>query len=79
MEDVILQPFFRDAPPHLWPRLIIIEDSRAGWKVDLMSLLVANGYAMAERSKQNLILRRTAIDGAATGERQAAAAVMAKP
>jgi FkbM family methyltransferase len=79
MEDVILQPFFRDAPPHLWPRLIIIEDSRAGWKVDLMSILAANGYAMAERSKQNLVLRRAAIDGAAAGERQAAAAVMAKP
>jgi FkbM family methyltransferase len=79
MEDIILQPFFRDAPARLWPRLIIIEDSRAGWKVDLMSLLAASGYAMAERSKQNLILRRAAIDGAAAGERQAAAAVMAKP
>ncbi|HUD85179.1 MAG TPA: FkbM family methyltransferase, partial [Xanthobacteraceae bacterium] len=79
MEDVILQPFFRDAPQRLWPRLIIIEDSRAGWKVDLVSLLVANGYSMAERSKQNLVLRRAAIDGAGAGERQAAAAVMAKP
>ncbi len=79
MEDVILQPFFRDAPQRLWPRLIIIEDSRAGWKIDLMSLLMANGYAMADRSKQNLVLRRTAIEGAAAGERQAAAAVMAKP
>jgi FkbM family methyltransferase len=79
MEDVILQPFFRDAPQRLWPRLIIIEDSRAGWTTDLMSVLAANSYVMAARSKQNLILRRTAIDGAAAGERQAAAALMAKP
>jgi hypothetical protein len=77
MEDVILQPFFRDAPQRLWPRLIVIEDSRAGWTIDLMSLLVANGYAMAERSKQNLILRRAATGGTA-GERPAAV-LMAKP
>jgi len=60
-EDTILAPFFRDAPPKLWPALIIVEDSRASWKVDLMSLLAANGYSVSVRSKQNLVLRR-AID-----------------
>src|SRR4029077_18967752 len=38
LEDVILAPFFRDAPPQLRPRLVIIEDSRPSWKVDLMSV-----------------------------------------
>ncbi len=58
MEDVILHPFFREAPPRICPRLMIIEDSRASWKVDLISILLAKGYTVAVRSKQNLILRR---------------------
>jgi FkbM family methyltransferase len=59
-EDVILCPFFRDAPPRLWPGLIIIEDSRVSWKVDLLSVLSAKGYTLATRSKQNLIMRQGA-------------------
>jgi FkbM family methyltransferase len=57
-EDVILHPFFATAPPELWPRLIVIEDSRPSWKFDLMGMLSAKGYSMTGRSKQNLILRR---------------------
>jgi len=37
---------------------MIIEDSRASWKVGLISILLAKGYTVAVRSKQNLILRR---------------------
>ena len=59
-EDVILHPFFRDAPSRLWPRMIIIENSRSNWKADLMATLLQNGYKMPVRSKQNLILRRAA-------------------
>jgi FkbM family methyltransferase len=59
MEDAILAPFFRDAPASLWPRLIIIEDSQASWAIDLMALLSAHGYAVAARSRQNFVLRRT--------------------
>jgi FkbM family methyltransferase len=57
-EDVILQPFFRAAPPSLWPRLIIIEDSCGSWKVDLMAILSAKGYSVTARAKQNFVLRR---------------------
>jgi FkbM family methyltransferase len=57
-EDVVLHPFFRDAPPPMWPRLVIIEDSRASWKTDLMSVLLAKGYTVAARSKQNFVLRQ---------------------
>jgi FkbM family methyltransferase len=58
MEDAVLAPFFRDAPAMLWPRLIVIEDSRSLWKLDLFNLLAACGYAVVTRSKQNVMLRR---------------------
>lgn len=58
-EEVILPPFFRDAPPRLWPELVIIEDGRKGWKVDLIGLMLEKGYALtAQTTHQNLILRR---------------------
>jgi FkbM family methyltransferase len=58
LEDVILAPFFRDAPPQLWPRLVIIEDSRPSWKVDLMSVMQRCGYELVALSRhKNLMLR----------------------
>jgi FkbM family methyltransferase len=56
-EDVVLGPFFQDAPARLLPRLIIIEDCRGSWKTDLVSAMAARGYAIATRSKLNFILR----------------------
>jgi FkbM family methyltransferase len=59
LEDVVLHPFFRDVPPRMWPRLVIIEDQRASWKRDLISIMVAKGYSFITRSThKNLILRR---------------------
>jgi hypothetical protein len=57
-EDRILVPFFRDAPQSLWPQLLIIEDTRDVWSTDLFSLLTKVGYAIAVRSKQNVMLRK---------------------
>jgi hypothetical protein len=57
-EDIILGPFFRDAPQTMWPRMIVIEDQRASWAFDLMAMLETKNYRVATRSKQNLILRR---------------------
>ena len=34
-EDLILGPFFRDAPASLHPALFIIEDGRERWQIDL--------------------------------------------
>jgi hypothetical protein len=62
MEDTILAPFFSQAPQPLWPRLIIIEDSRPSWSVDLMAMLQQRGYVVAARSRQNFVLRRTPPD-----------------
>ncbi|MGD0026669.1 MAG: FkbM family methyltransferase [Xanthobacteraceae bacterium] len=64
-EDVVLHPFFCEASPRMWPRLIIIEDSRASWKVDLFSILLAKGYTVVARSKQNIILRHVPGDDTA--------------
>jgi hypothetical protein len=56
-EDVILRPFFDEAPSAMWPRLVIIEDARDSWKVDLISLMLSRGYSIAARSKLNFMLR----------------------
>ena len=58
-EDVVLGPFFRDAPPRMLPHLIIIEDCRGSWKADLMSIMADKGYSVVARSKLNFILRLT--------------------
>ena len=56
-EDVVLAPFLRDAPQSLLPRLILIEDTRGFWSVDLFALLAGRGYTVQERSRQNVALR----------------------
>jgi FkbM family methyltransferase len=56
-EDIVLAPFLRDAPQSLLPHLILIEDTRDVWGVDLFALLAARGYTETERSRQNVALR----------------------
>ena len=56
-EDIVLAPFLRGAPQSLLPRLILIEDTRGFWGVDLFALLAARGYTEQERSRQNVALR----------------------
>jgi FkbM family methyltransferase len=58
-EDETLVPFFRDAPAGLWPNLLIIEDARASWRSDLFSVLANCGYAIATRTKLNVVMRRS--------------------
>ena len=55
-EDRILMPFFKTAPPNLWPRFILIEDSRGEWRIDLFAELAARGYKTASRTRQNVML-----------------------
>jgi len=55
-EDIVLAPFLRDAPQSLLPRLLLIEDTRGFWSVDLFALLAARGYTERERSRQNVAL-----------------------
>jgi FkbM family methyltransferase len=57
-EDLILEPFFRDAPERLWPRLAIVKDGRASWQTDLAGLLEAKGYRRQATTRHNLIYAR---------------------
>jgi hypothetical protein len=54
-EDIILGPFFRDAPENLHPKLLIIEDSHTLWQFDVPSLLEEKGYRLIIRTKLNLV------------------------
>jgi FkbM family methyltransferase len=53
-EDVVLEPFFREAPPALWPRLILCARSNTGWSVDLARMLSGYGYRETLRSRSNV-------------------------
>jgi len=53
-EDVILEPFFRQASPDLWPRLILCARSNTAWSVDLERMLPAYGYREVLRSRENI-------------------------
>jgi hypothetical protein len=62
-EDIILEPFFRDAPPTLYPSLIIIEKGGGQWQIDLPALLRERGYRLLRETRLNLIFERA--EGAA--------------
>ncbi len=56
VEDRALMPFFRSAPRSLWPKAMIIEDSRHLWGEDVLAFMTANGYREAWRTKLNVAL-----------------------
>jgi hypothetical protein len=55
-EDLILEPFFRDAPPELYPSLLILGSRE--WQTDLLGLLAARGYRMRAQTRMNFVLER---------------------
>ena len=57
-EPQILLPFFRDAPEHLWPRMLLIEDGSSAWNTDLTSELKRRGYELTTRTRLNMIMER---------------------
>lgn len=57
-EDLILEPFLRDAPRALHPRLIIVEDGSERWQTDLPRLLAENDYREIARTRLNLVYER---------------------
>lgn len=58
VEDRILAPFFTSAPLALWPRLLLMEDSRDAWESDLLALLKRSGYAIVLETGGNIAMRR---------------------
>jgi FkbM family methyltransferase len=57
-EDIILDPFFRDASPSLYPSLFIIEDGTGQWQTDLPRLLEGKGYRLISKTRLNFLYGR---------------------
>lgn len=53
-EDLILEPYFREAPEALWPKAILMENSVGVWQIDLPALLNAKGYRPVAMMRRNL-------------------------
>lgn len=54
-EDIILEPFFRDAPVTLFPALVILERGGGQWQIDLPTLLETHGYGLRLKTRLNLV------------------------
>jgi FkbM family methyltransferase len=58
-EDRVLTGFFKEAPPSLWPRAVVIEHlSRNEWLDDCIADMRARGYAEAGKTRSNTLLVR---------------------
>lgn len=57
-EDIILGPFFENAPDSLLPRLVILENGSGQWQLDLPALLEANGYRRIAQTRLNFVYER---------------------
>ncbi len=57
-EDLILEPFLREAPPALHPRLILVENGTDQWQIDLPGLLEGHGYRRIAKTRLNLMFER---------------------
>jgi FkbM family methyltransferase len=58
-EDRVLIPFFRQAPPALWPRAVVIEHlSKNEWQADCIADMLARGYAVSGKTRSNTMLAR---------------------
>jgi FkbM family methyltransferase len=57
-EDLILEPFFHEAPEALWPNLIIMEDGVGRWHTDMEPFLIERGYRQLLRTHVNYVFER---------------------
>jgi FkbM family methyltransferase len=58
-EDRVLTNFFKQAPPSLWPRAVVIEHlSRNEWQDDCIAGMRARGYAETGKTRSNTLLVR---------------------
>jgi FkbM family methyltransferase len=57
-EDLVLDPFFRDAPASLYPSLFIIANVPERWQSDVVGLLKSKGYQQVLETKMNLVFER---------------------
>jgi len=58
-EDRVLTGFFREAPPSLWPRAVVIEHlSRNEWLENCIAGMLACGYGETGKTRSNTLLVR---------------------
>ena len=58
-EDRVLIGFFKQAPPSLWPRAVVIEHlSKNEWLEDCLADMLARGYVETSRTRSNTLLVR---------------------
>lgn len=57
-EDLILEPFLRDAAPALWPGLLIVENGSGRWQTDLVGTLLKAGYRQIAQTRLNYVFER---------------------
>jgi len=55
-EDLALIPFMEEAPPSLWPKLIIMENGAQEWRRDCVAFFLERGYERV-RGRGNIVLR----------------------
>ena len=59
-EDRVLIGFFKEAPPSLWPRAVVIEHlSKNEWLEDCLAVMLARGYVETGRTRSNTLLVRS--------------------
>lgn len=59
-DEVALQGMFADAPPALWPDLLVVEAGKGEDAPAVVQLCQAHGYQMAGRTRLNALMQRTA-------------------
>ena len=59
-EDIVLGPFFAEAPRQFHPSLLVIENGVGRWQLDLLDLLARNGYRQIARTRLNLVFEQPA-------------------
>jgi FkbM family methyltransferase len=55
-EDLILEPFLRDSPRSLWPKLLVIGNEAGRWQKDIRVLLTEKGYRKVLETRHNSAL-----------------------
>ena len=58
-EDLVLGPFFRDAPASLYPSIFIVANVPERWQADVVGLLTGKGYRQVLETKMNLVFERS--------------------
>jgi FkbM family methyltransferase len=52
--DLILEPFFANAPERLWPSLLLMENTEGRWSIDIENILRRCGYQEVLRTHSNV-------------------------